>query len=212
MSPPVRWRAIEASFRRVRGPCDGVPMAQPLKFPTTMTDLSRADDTLPTDEARRAAHHEAVKTQVEDDVNAEIGAKATLRPSGAVRKVEQVADTLRRHAVEEVVDSERSMRRSRGVARLSQFIDYAFFLIYALLAVRFVLVLIAARSTSGFVEFIVRVTSPLYEPFEGIVASTKTGDGHTVMLPLLVAIGAYVVLHIAINRLLRLVAVRKTEI
>ncbi len=178
-----------------------------------MTDLSKTDDTLATDDARRAAQHAALKTRVEDDVDAELGAQVSQPPApGTARKLEQAAGTFRRHAVDEVVDSERSVRRSRGVARLSQVIDYVFFLIYALLAVRFVLVLIAARSTSGFVEFIVRVTSPLYEPFDGIVASTKTSDGHTVMLPLLVAIGAYLILHFAINRLLRLVAVRKTEI
>ena len=100
----------------------------------------------------------------------------------------------------------------RGVARLSQFIDYAFFLIYALLAVRFVLALIAARSNAGFVQAIVSITSPLYAPFKNIVASPQITDGHTLPVPLLIALGAYLLLHLAINRLLRLVAVRKTEI
>jgi uncharacterized protein YggT (Ycf19 family) len=95
---------------------------------------------------------------------------------------------------------------------VSQIIDYAFFLIYALLAIRFVLALIAARSTSGFVQFIVNLTGPLYAPFKSIVASPRIDDGHTLPLPVLIAIGAYVLLHLAINRLLRLIVVRKTEI
>jgi hypothetical protein len=33
-----------------------------------------------------------------------------------------------------------------------------------------------------------------------------------VLLPMLVALGAYIVLHVVINRLLRLITVRKTEI
>jgi uncharacterized protein YggT (Ycf19 family) len=178
-----------------------------------MSEPSRTDDPLATDQARRVLRHDAVKANVEGDVNAEIAAQAGQpRPPGAVRKIEQVAGTFRDHAVDEMVDSEHAVRRSRGVARVSQFIDYAFFLIYTLLAIRFVLAFIAARSTSGFVQFIVSVTDPLYAPFKSIVASPKIGDGHTLPLPLLIAIGVYLLLHLAINRLLRLIVVRKTEI
>jgi uncharacterized protein YggT (Ycf19 family) len=181
-------------------------------FPA-MSEPSRIDDPLATDEARRNLRHDAVKANVESDVNAEMAVHASQpRPPGAARKMEQVVGTFREHAVDEVIDSEHAVRRSRGVARASQFIDYAFFLIYALLAIRFVLALIAARSNAGFVQFIVSLTGPLYAPFKSIVASPKIGDGHTLPLPMLVAIGAYLVLHIAINRLLRLIAVRKTEI
>jgi YGGT family len=178
-----------------------------------MSEPSRTPDPLAADEARRMLRHDAVKANVEDDVNAEIAAQASQpRPSSAARKIEQVAGTFREHAVDEVIDSEHVVRRSRGVARVSQFIDYAFFLIYALLAMRFVLTFIAARGNSGFVRFIVSVTEPLYAPFKSIVASPKVGEGYTLPLPLLIAIGAYLVLHIAINRLLRVISVRKTEL
>lgn len=178
-----------------------------------MSEPSGTDDTLAADQARRAMQHGDVKSQVEGDVNAEIAAQASQAPPpAAARKIEQVAGTFREHAVDEVVDSERSARTSRGVARLSQFIDYGFFLIYALLAIRFVLSLIAARSSAGFVQFIVSVSNPFYAPFKNIVASPRTGEGHTLLLPMVVALGAYLVLHLAINRLLRLVALRKTEI
>jgi len=178
-----------------------------------MSELSRTGDPLATDEARRMLRHDAVKANVEGDVNAEISAQASQpRPPGAARKIEQVVGTFREHAVDEVIDSEHAVRRSRGVARVSQFIDYAFFLIYALLAIRFVLALIAARSNSGFVQLIVSLTAPLYAPFKSIVASPQIGDGHTLPLPMVIAIGAYFLLHLAINRLLRLIAVRKTEI
>jgi uncharacterized protein YggT (Ycf19 family) len=157
--------------------------------------------------------HDAVKANVEGDVNAEIAAQASQPPPpGAARKIEQAVGAFREHAVDEVVDSEHAVRRSRGVARVSQFIDYVFFLIYALLAIRFVLAFIGARSNTGFVQFIVSLTGPLYAPFKSIVASPKIGDGYTLPLPMLIAIGAYLLLHLAINRLLRLIAVRKTEI
>jgi uncharacterized protein YggT (Ycf19 family) len=178
-----------------------------------MSEPSRRDDPLATDEARRMLRHDAVKANVEGDVHAEMAVHANqARPPAAARRMEQAVGTFREHAVDDVIDSEHAVRRSRGVVRVSQFIDYAFFLIYALLAIRFVLALIAARSNAGFVQFIVSVTDPLYAPFKSIVASPKIGDGHTLPLPMLIAIGAYLVLHIAINRLLRLIAVRKTEI
>ncbi len=143
-------------------------------------------------------------------MNTEPQRTADILASEAARRA-AVAESLREHAVDEVVVSERAVRASRGVARLSQFIDYAFFLLYALLAIRFVLVLVAANSSAGFVQFIVTATNPFYDPFKGIVQNTEA-SGHTLMLPLLVAIGAYAVLHLAINRLLRLIVVRRTAI
>jgi uncharacterized protein YggT (Ycf19 family) len=178
-----------------------------------MSEPWTTDVPLATEEARRALRHDAVKARVEGDVNAEIAAQARQQhPPAGARKIEQVVGTFREHAVDDVIDSERTVRRSRGVARVSQFIDYAFFLVYALLALRFVLALIAARSTSGFVQMIVSLTGPLYAPFKGIVASPRLDDGHTLPLPVLVAIGAYLLLHLAVNRLLRLIAVRKTAV
>lgn len=96
------------------------------------------------------------------------------------------------------------------MARISQIVDYAFYAAYALLAVRFALALIAARSGAGFVRFIVAITNPLYEPFRGIVKSPHLGGGHTLVLPLIVAIVAYALLHAAITGLLRLLAHKKT--
>ncbi len=87
-----------------------------------------------------------------------------------------------------------------------------FYVLYALLGLRFLLALMAARSTAGFVQFIVAVTSPFYAPFRGIVASPRTDQGHTLLLPIVVAIIAYVLLHLAINGILRMMAHRKTAI
>jgi uncharacterized protein YggT (Ycf19 family) len=104
------------------------------------------------------------------------------------------------------------VERGRGAARISQVVDYIFYVIYALLFMRFLLALMAARSTAGFVQFIVAVTNPFYAPFRGIVASPATDQGHTLLLPIVVAIIAYVMLHLAINGLLRMLAHRKTAI
>jgi len=81
-----------------------------------------------------------------------------------------------------------------------------------LLGMRFLLALLAARSSAGFVQFIVAVSNPFYAPFRGIVASPSTDQGHTLLLPIVVAIIAYILLHLGINALLRLFAHRKTQI
>ncbi|MDQ5844250.1 MAG: YggT family protein [Acidobacteriota bacterium] len=171
------------------------------------------DNKLAAEEARRSVQHESVKAQVEGDVNAEIAEQASQGPPpGEAGRIEQVAGQFRSKAVDEVVDTEREVERSRGLARISQIVDYIFFLIYALLGLRFLLALLAARSTAGFVQFIVTVTNPFYAPFRGIVSSPTTEQGHTLLLPIVIAIVAYVLLHLAINGLLRMFAHRKTAI
>jgi hypothetical protein len=171
------------------------------------------DNKLAMEEARRAAQHEAVKADIEGEVHEKISAQAAAAESpGQSQQIKQVAGQFRSKAVNEVVDTEREVQRSRGLARVSQFVDYIFYLIYALLGMRFLLALLAARSTAGFVQFIVTVTNPFYAPFRGIVASPSTDGGHTLLLPIVIAIIAYIILHLAINGLLRIGAHRKTEV
>ena len=170
------------------------------------------DNKLAADEARREVQHESVKAQVEGDVNADIVARADRTTPAEAQKMEQVAGEFRGKAIDEVVGTEREVERARGVARVSQIVDYIFYVIYALLAIRLLLSLLAARSSAGFVQFIRAVTDPLYAPFRGIVASPGTDAGHTLLLPIIVAIIAYALLHLAINGLLRMFAHRKTEI
>src|SRR3989442_2245308 len=171
------------------------------------------DDKLASEESRRTVQRQSVKSQVEDDVNAEIAEKASQAPpAGETRRMEEVGGQFRTKAVDEVVETEREVGRSRGVARVSQVVDYIFYVIYALLGMRFLLALLAARSSAGFVQFIVAVTNPFYEPFRGILASPSTDSGHTLMLPLVVAFIVYLLLHLGINGLLRIIAHRKTAI
>ena len=170
------------------------------------------DDKLAADEARRSVQHESVKAQVEGEVQSELADKAAAPAPGESQRIQQVAGEFRSKAVNEVVDTEREVQRGRGAARVSQVVDYIFYVIYALLGMRFLLALLAANSTAGFVQFIVTVTNPFYAPFRGIVASPRTDQGHTLLLPIVVAIIAYVLLHLAINGVLRMLAHRKTEI
>jgi uncharacterized membrane protein YdbT with pleckstrin-like domain len=170
------------------------------------------DNKLGNDEARRAAGHEAVKSQVGGEVNAEVEAEADRVAPAERQQIGQVAHKLRSEAIHEVESDDREVHRARKAARGSQVIDYVFYLIYVLLGLRLALALMAARSEAGFVVFIRTVTAPLYAPFRGIVSSPELEGGGTFVMPIVIAIVVYILLHAAINGVLRMVASRKTEI
>lgn len=164
------------------------------------------------DDARTAAQQNAVKADVQRHVNAEISDQAVGVGVRDEARVSEAAARLRESAIDETVKSERAVGRARVAARGSQFLDYAFYVLYALLAIRLVLGLIAARSTNGFVQFIQAVTAPFYAPFQGIVPSTSIEEGYTFAWPIVIALVVYALLHAAINGLLRMAANRKTNI
>lgn len=166
------------------------------------------DEKLRQDEAQRGAAYEAVKSTAANEVVAE----ATRAHSAADADIDQIAASLKQKAAHEIVRTDREVEIGRGVARISQVVDYIFFLIYGLLAIRLLLELFAARESAGFFQFIKDATSFLYAPFRGLVPSPSTPEGYTLALPIIIAIVAYLLLHMAINGLLRLFAHRKTEV
>jgi uncharacterized protein YggT (Ycf19 family) len=170
------------------------------------------DNKLAADEARRAIQHESVKAEIEEDVNAEIAAHAVGATRVEAQREAQIAGEFRSKAVSEVVETEREVERSRGLARVSQVIDFIFYVIYALLGLRLLLALLAARRSAGFMQFIFSVTDPLYAPFKGIVASPTDDGGHTLVVPIIIALIVYLLLHLGIKALLRMIAHRRTEI
>jgi uncharacterized protein YggT (Ycf19 family) len=68
-----------------------------------------------------------------------------------------------------------------------------------------VLSLLGAAETAGFVQFIHGVTNPFYAPFGGIVA-TPAINGGMLDFPIVIALLAYFLLHLAVRGLLRLLA------
>lgn len=170
------------------------------------------DKTIATDEARRVAGHEALKARVESDVNADITLRSGQGSAAEEQKIDQVAGTLRGGAIAEVASRDREVSRGRGLARGSQLLDYVFYLIYGLLGIRLVLAMVAARSSNGFVQLIQAVTDPFYAIFRGIVPSPSVEGGYTLVVPIIIAIVVYALLHAAINGFLRMIAHRKTDI
>jgi uncharacterized protein YggT (Ycf19 family) len=169
------------------------------------------DRILADDESRRLAQHDATTSAVDRDINADIAHRAEQGTRAEAVRLDRVASDMRSHAIDEVAGTGRDLDRSRIFARTSQVLDYLFSLLYGLLAIRLVLALIGARSGNGFVQFIDAVTNPFYGLFHGIVSSPSSG-GHTLAVPIIVALIVYALLHGAINGLFRMLIHRKTAI
>lgn len=118
-------------------------------------------------------------------------------------EVERRVDDRRAIAQREAAEARE--RRMYAVGRVTQGVDYLFYLLYGLLAVRFVLALLGASEQAGFVRFIFGLTQPFYAPFAGIVTRPEVNGGYF-DFPLLIALLAYALLHMAVRGLLRLVA------
>lgn len=144
------------------------------------------DERVAVDEARRVAQREQVKARIRREVGSEITAHADHPRAG---------------------DS-----ADRKTARSAQVIDYLFGVVYVMLGIRLVLAAIAARSGAGFSQWITALTDPLYAPFQGILPNLTSEGGYTFVLPIGFAILMYLVLHLGIRGLLRLIATRKTAI
>lgn len=170
------------------------------------------DNKLAQDEAERAANYEAIKSDVKAEVGGEVLSEAAVADRSQAAHVEDIADEMRHKAVSEIAETDREVERARVMARVSQIVDYIFFIIYGLLTIRLLLELFEARQSAGFYQLIRSATDPFYAPFRGIVASPSTAEGFTLALPIIIAIVAYMLLHFAINGILRIFAHRKTSV
>jgi len=113
-------------------------------------------------------------------------------------------------AGEEVVRSEHisvpseAVQREAGVVRAKQVIYFIFGAIEALLALRFVLLLLGANETSSFVSLIYGLSRPFALPFQGIFGEPSFGAS-VIAWSALVGIIVYALLAYGIARLIELV-------
>jgi uncharacterized protein YggT (Ycf19 family) len=169
------------------------------------------DDKLAVDESRKLARHEAVKDAVRSEVQSEITRSANQLDDQDRSEAEAVAGRMKGNAVREVVETESEIEQARMVARVSQFVDYLFFLIYGIIGLEIILELIGARENNSFKNFIDTLAAPLLAPFGGLVTDPSRG-AMQLRLSYIVGLIVYLLLHLAINGLLRLFAHRKTAV
>ncbi len=164
------------------------------------------------DEDRLADQHEAAQSAVEQDLTSEVSLRAEREAHKDSPDLDRMAQTAKERAVAEVAGAARRAERRRGLARLVQVMDYLFGIVYVLLAVRLVLDIIGANPASGFVKLVATVTDPVFAMFQGILRSPHVPGGFTIALPILVAIGAYALLHWGARSLSRLIAYRRLDL
>jgi len=169
------------------------------------------DEKLAIDESRRIAHHEAMKGAVRSEVHERIAERADRLDPVERAETDVVADEFRHKAVNEVVETEAEIERARGVARISQVVDYLFYLIYAFIGLMILLDLLGANRGAGFYRFVNGVASPLLAPFRGLVDDPAAAQVRF-RLSYIIALIAYIILHLAISGLLRLIAHRRTVV
>jgi uncharacterized protein YggT (Ycf19 family) len=163
------------------------------------------------DEERRQASHQEVKASIDDDVNAQIKREsAQFEPKGPA-ELAGVAHELKQKSAHEAIRIDRELAHGRTAARISQVVDFLFYIVYGLIGLQFTLRLLGARPGSGFVQFVAAVSSPLLSPFERIVGTPSAG-GFQLQLSYLLALAVYILLHLAFNGMLRLIAFRKLTV
>jgi hypothetical protein len=168
-------------------------------------------DNLDVDERRKLRQYEDVKGEMRDRVHRELRQRAATHTTADDEQVGALARELKHNAVHEVGVAESELARGRTVARVSQVIDYVFYVLYGLIGLQIALELLGAREGSGFKQFMNSVTAPLLAPFRGLVADPAVGS-FQFMLSYVIALGVYALLHLAINGALRIVATRKTAV
>lgn len=173
--------------------------------------MSNEPNSVLLDEERKLASHQEVKAAIDEDVKARIKRESARVEPAESSELAGVAHELKQASVHEAVVTERELGRGRTAARMSQIVDYIFYLIYGVIALQFLLKLMGARTSNGFVQFIASISSPLLAPFERIVGTPSVGAVQ-LQLSYLFALIVYISLHLAINGMLRLIAHRKVTV
>lgn len=168
-------------------------------------------DKVAEDEARRIAQHERIKSKLEGDVHASIEREAQGANPAGQAEIKTVAAELKHKATTEVAQTERELDRARGVTRTSQVVDYVFYLVYGIIGLEIVLELFGARESSGFKSFIDAISLPFLAPFRGLFRDPAIGSMQ-LMFSYIAALVVYVLLHMAVNALLRIFVERKSRI
>lgn len=170
-----------------------------------------SDDLLAIDAAQKNLQHGAANLAAQNEVNEQIANRVSIVSPTNQSQITEVAENLKQKTIAEIGSSETSLNRAKGAARTSQIIDYLFYLCYGLITLQIVLNVVGASNTNGFKQFLNLITTPLLMPFNKLMPNPSVG-GFTLMISYIAALVVYVLLHLAINGLLRLFVHKKTSV
>jgi uncharacterized protein YggT (Ycf19 family) len=162
-------------------------------------------------EAHRISQHEAVKDEIRSEVHNEISDQALRANPQEQQQAAMIGQQMREKTFDEVSNTEAEVSRARAAARISQIIDFIFYIVYSLIGLQILLDLMGARRGTGFRRFIDTLSAPLLGPFESLIQSVGVGR-YQLELSYVFAFIVYAILHAGINSLLRMLTQRKTTI
>jgi uncharacterized protein YggT (Ycf19 family) len=127
------------------------------------------------DEMQRVARHEELKEEVGREVKADV--KRAAQRSGTLNSEEttKLGSRMQHEVIDELSHTHTEIQRARVVARISQVVDFVFFLIYGIISLEILLDLIGARETNPFREFVHAMAFPFLAPFVSLVPDPSSG-------------------------------------
>lgn len=160
------------------------------------------------DPTPRLRDQPSMRRHVEAVLERELAHEAERTSDHERQEVKEVAHELKEHAIAEISLAERREASRRKLARVYQFVDYFFYVSYALIGLLTALELLGARDRSGFMRFLHTITAPLVAPFKGVMPDPSVGS-FQLMLSYVIALIVYLLLHGALKRLFEILAHRQ---
>ncbi len=170
------------------------------------------DHQLILNESHRLAQYEALKGEMRNSVQTDIAREPPIQITpGEQARITAAGEQIRQQAAHETLRTESELSRGHFAARASQVVDFVFYLIYGVIALEIILNLAGANPRNAFRQLIGRFSTPLLWPFENLLADPEAGR-FQFRLSYVIGLLVYVLLHVTITKLLRLLTERKTSI
>ncbi len=170
-----------------------------------MTDNNQ----LAVSEAHRLAQYKAAKRLAREEVETEMEQQPVV--DRQPERLAQISEQFREQAVNDVVVTDREVATARVAARGSQILDFVFYLVYGVIGLEILFDLLGARKTNDIRQFVDLLSSPFLAPFRNLLPDPTTGR-FQFRVSYLMALVIYLLLHLTIKALFRLVAQRRTTI
>ena len=167
------------------------------------------EERLRKDKDQQTEQHERVKGRVRDEVHVEI--EQSAQQAGSSRSVDSVAGDLKTKAISDIYAVETDLARGKVMARISQVVNYIFYVLYGIIGLQIVLQLLGARERNPFKQFLNAVTTPFLAPFKGLMADPAIGSMQ-LMISYIIGLFVYFLLHLAVRGLLRLLAYKRATV
>lgn len=169
------------------------------------------DKNLAVEDERRFEQYEAVKDVARDEIRQQVRQQADRSKPEEQAQIANLGDEYKQKAISEVRNTEVEVKRAGALARTSQVIDYLFYVIYGLISLQIIFDLFGARRSNGFRNFIDAISSVWLAPFKNLFPDPTSGR-FQIRFSYIAALLVYILLHLAVNGLLRMMAHRKTAI